>query len=183
MSDRPKMKQQAAVDFLVSYGIAILIISISIYVVVRLGIFSSALAQPTCVAAPSFSCGAFAFSHNGLLTVTFTQAVGGTLNITGVSCSSGVNVISNLPQYGNIYVANYIAKPQFYPTTALQYGLLLYSDGASSVTVNCYGAGGISTTGLGTIYTGYVWFNYTYTGLPNSYHTVERVVQFTARST
>lgn len=181
---KPKsLRQQAAIDFMVSYGIAILVLVIAVYVILRLGVFSSGLAQPACTSGPPFTCGDFVFSHNGLLIFVLTQATGGTLNITGVACSSGVNVIGNLPQYGNVNVLSNSIAPQYYPNNALAYGLTLYSDSSAQISVNCYSGGGISTSDLGTAYTGYVWLNYTYTGLPSSYHTVERALQFTADST
>jgi hypothetical protein len=177
------LRQQAAVDFMVSYGIAMLVIAIAVYVIIRLGVFGSGLAQPQCVGAPSFSCGDFAFASNGLLTIVLTQAVGGTMNMTGIACSTGVNVTGNQPQYGNIKVTSYTATPQYYPNNELANGLILYSDSSVAIMVNCYGPGGVSTMNLGTVYTGYIWINYTFSGLPPTYHTIERVAQFTARST
>jgi hypothetical protein len=177
-----KMRLQAAVDFMVSYGIAILIVAISIYVIARLGIFSNQLTQPTCTTAPSFSCGDFSLARNGLLTFVIAQAVGGTINVTGVSCSSGVNVTGNQPQNGNIKMQSNSVAPQYYVGTQFSHGLLIYSDGSATININCYGGSGISSQNLGTPYSGYVWFNYTYTGLPSTYHTTERVLQFTTRS-
>jgi len=177
-----KKKLQAAVDFMVSYGIAILIVAISIYVIARLGIFSNSLAQPTCSTAPSFSCGDVALSANGLLTMVVTQAVGGAINVTGVSCSSGVNVTGNLPQFGNTKVQSNTVAPQYYVNNVFAHGMIIYSDGSAVIRINCYGGQGVSSQNLGSPYSGYVWFNYTYTGLPSTYHTVERVLQFTTRS-
>ncbi len=172
---------QAAVDFMTSYGIAILIVAIAIYVVVRLGVFGNSLAQPGCVAAPSFSCGTLIFNSNGVVTFVLSQNLGGTINITGVACSQGVNVIGNLPQYGNIWVGNYIKNSQYYPNpNKIGPGVLMYSDSSNTLSVYCYGASGLSSLPLGVVYTGYVWLNYTYAGLPGSYHTIERALQFTA---
>ena len=175
-------KQQAATDFMVSYGIAILIVSIAVYVILRLGVFSNNLAQPTCASQPSFACGDAVLNSNGLLTFVVTQAIGGTINVTGVSCSSSINVTGNLPQYGNTKVQSNTIAPQYYPNSALRYGALIYSGSSAQITVWCYSSGGISSSNLGTPYTGYIWFNYTYTGLPSTYHTVQRVLQFTTRS-
>ncbi len=68
---------------LISYGVAILVISIALYVVLQLGIFNSRLAPTYCNAAPSFICAGVGLATNGNITVIFSQATGGTLNITG----------------------------------------------------------------------------------------------------
>jgi hypothetical protein len=177
-----KSRQQAAVDFLVSYGIAILLVAISIYVVTSLGIFGNSLAQPGCATAGSFSCGAFALNANGLLTFTLTQVVSSSVNVIGVACSSGINVTGDAPEYGNVKILSYSAAPQFYPTNEFQNGLMLYGDQPATITANCYGSGGISSQNLGQPYTGYVWLNYTSAGLPGTYYTIERAMQFTTRS-
>ncbi len=176
-------KQQAAVDFMVSYGIAILVVAISIYVVLRLGVFSNNLSQPSCVASPSFACGSTELNSNGLLTFTLTQAIGGAINITAVACSSGLNVTGNWPQYGNTKVQKYSVATSDYPNNAIQYGLVMYSGSSAQVSINCYGLLGLATGSLGTPYTGYIWLNYTFSGLPSTYHTVQRVIQFSTRST
>ncbi|MFI5412688.1 MAG: hypothetical protein ACHQX1_02255 [Candidatus Micrarchaeales archaeon] len=175
-------KQQAAVDFMVSYGIAILVVAIAVYVVLRLGIFSSSITQPTCVATPSFACGAAVLNSNGLLTFVLTQAIGGTINITAVACSSGLNVTGNMPQYGNVKVQKYATVNTLYPNNALQYGLTMYSGASAQITTNCYGLLGLSNQNIGQPYTGYIWINYTFTGLPTNYNTVQRVMQFSTRS-
>ncbi len=177
-----KHKQQAAVDFLVSYGVAILLVAISIYVVGRLGIFGNSLAQPTCSTAASFSCGAFVFNANGLLTLTLTQALSSSVNVIGMACSSGINVTGDAPAYGNVRILSYSSAPSFYPNAQLQNGLVMYGDQSETLQINCYGSGGISAQNLGQPYSGYVWLNYTSTGLPATYYTIERAVQFTARS-
>ncbi len=176
-----KRTAQAATDFMVSYGIAILIVAISLYIVLRVGVFSGQLAQPVCTPAPSFACGAVAIAANGLMTLSFTQAIGGQINITAVGCSTGINVTGNLPQYGNTKMQQYSVAPQYYPGTALQYGLKVYSDASALVSVYCYNGGGMATGNLGNTYTGYVWFNYTYNNLPSDYHSVVRVMQFSTK--
>lgn len=181
-----KMKMQAAVDFMVSYGLAILIVAVSVYVIARLGIFNNSLTQPTCSTAPSFSCGDISLSRNGLLTMVITQAIGGAINVTGVACSSGINVTGNQAQYGNtrVWSVNSINEPLYYTGSSFTNtnGIIIYSDGSAVININCFGSSGISYQNLGSPYSGYVWFNYTYGGLPSTYHTVERVLEFTTRS-
>ncbi len=177
-----KMKLQAAVDFMISYGIAIIVIALALYVVARLGVFNNSLAQPTCSTAPSFACVDVAISRNGIMTFVITQATGGAINVTGAACSSGINVTGNLPQYGNTKLLSNSVAPQYYVNSALNPGIVLYSDAATAITIPCYGNFGVSSTNVGTEFSGYIWINYTYTGLPSTYHTVERVLQFTTRT-
>ncbi len=177
-----KLRQQAAVDVLVSYGVAILLVAISIYVVSSLGVFGNSLAQPSCNTAASFSCGAFVFNANGLLTVTLTQALSSSVNVIGMACSVGINVTGDAPAYGNVKTLGYATASAYYPNNEFQGGVQMYGDQPQTLQVNCYGAGGVSIQNLGKPYSGYVWLNYTTIGLPIKYYTIERAMQFTTRS-
>ena len=52
----PERRAQASIDMLIAYGVAILIVSIALYVVLQLGIFNTRLAPTYCNPAPSFAC-------------------------------------------------------------------------------------------------------------------------------
>ncbi len=207
------VRAQAAVDFMVAYGIALLALAIAIYVILSLGVFTSAVTPTTCYPSPSFSCDAV--SYNGLsgnVTIVFTQALGGTINITGAACSSTINAIggrsytdslgrvwntiSGGPAFGNYQVqpySNVIFNPT-YPTNALQYGEVVYSGNSGELSVNCYDANngydpssgvlsdGPAKVNIGTSFSGYIWFNYTIANLPTKYHAVQQVAQFTTTS-
>lgn len=176
-------KAQSAVDFMTSYGVAIIIVVIAAYVVLRLGIFAGNIAQPVCTSASSFSCVALSLSTNGTATFVLTQAVGGTINIVGAACSSAVGTAGTGPAYGNIGVLNYSAAPQYYPNSALQNGLQMYSGSSKTIQIGCWGPFGLSKENLGDSYTGYIWINYTYEGLPPHLYTVTRVIQFATKVT
>jgi hypothetical protein len=168
---------------LIAYGIAILIISIALYVVLQLGIFNTKLAPTYCNASPSFVCDGTAINTSGKMTIIFSQATGGTLNITGIACSSQANTTNIGPKYGNANVLSYKAAPQFYPTNQLQHGLTLYSSNQTRLYVYCY-SGPTSTKGnLGNSFSGFVWINYTINTLPNNYHTVQQVISFSTKYT
>lgn len=174
------LRSQAATDFMVSYGFAMLIVSIAIYIVLQLSIYQPGLVPVTCSTPQGFFCTSHTLSANGTLRINLEQAVG-TLNITGAACSSSVNSTGNKPAYGNIRVANYSVDPQFYPDGSMANGILTYSDTNFILTIYCYGASGVASGSLGTAFTGYVWLNYTSTALPGWMHTVTRAVQFTAK--
>jgi hypothetical protein len=176
-------KGQASLDLLISYGVAILVISIALYVVLQLGIFNQRLAPTYCNAAPDFICTQIALNTSGGLTIIFSQATGGTLNIHGAACDTQSNTISFGPEYGNFDIKQYSAAPQFYPNNQLQNGLVVYSSNQTRIFVNCYSGSGISKGSLGNAYSGYVWINYTLNTLPNNYHTVEQMVSFSTKYT
>lgn len=172
-------RAQVAVDFLVSYGIVILIIAIAIYVVLRLGVFNVSLAPATCSAVSSFICSAASLSKNGIATFVLTQALGGSIILQGAACDSNLNATGQGPLYGNTKMQTYSVASQFYPNSNLANpGVTVYSGASYVLTVYCYGVTGVAGGNLGQGFAGYLWLNYTYSGLPSTYHNVQRVVQF-----
>ncbi|MGC9190949.1 MAG: hypothetical protein ACP5FR_03505 [Candidatus Micrarchaeia archaeon] len=175
-------KIQASMDFLISYGIAILIILVALYVVYKIGIFNATLVPVYCTPTPPFACNLAQINTNGVLTISMVQAAGGAINITGIACSSAVNSTENGPKYGNVYVKSYKAAPQYYPNNALQNGLVVYPSSVFVLSTYCYNSGsGIATASLGNTFNGYVWLNFTYSGLPQSMHNVETVAIFSSK--
>ena len=110
---RKAEEAQAAVDFLMSYGIALIVIAIAIAAIYKTSILSPTLSSYTCTAVPGFSCDAYALNATGALTVTLSQATGGPIIINGVACASQSNQLATAPQFGNICVTNTVA---YYPT-------------------------------------------------------------------
>lgn len=183
MMQLDRKKAQASVDMLIAYGIAILIVSIALYVVLELGIFNNRLAPTYCNTAPSFSCAQYAIATNGNLTLIMSQSTTGDLNISGIACSTEANSIGNGPKYGNVGVADYANAISTYPTNQLQHNLLVYPSQNIKVSVYCYTGTGVAALGLGQTFTGYVWFNYTINNLPSSLHNVQQVVSVSAKYT
>ncbi|MGC8651819.1 MAG: hypothetical protein ACP5UH_01030 [Candidatus Micrarchaeia archaeon] len=176
-------KAQAALDFLIAYGVAILIIAVALYVMYRIGVFNPTIVPSYCNPAPSFMCNLAAINTSGVLTISFAQVTGGEINITGAACSTGVNSTGNGPMYGNIGVKNYSKAPQFYPSTELNGGLDVYSSNSIAMNLYCYSSYGIAKASLGSAFTGYVWINYTYAGLPPTLHNVEEIATVSTKYT
>ncbi|MCL4373442.1 MAG: hypothetical protein M1360_00180 [Candidatus Marsarchaeota archaeon] len=174
-------KAQAALDFLIAYGIAILIIAVALYVIYRIGVFNPTIVPSYCNPAPSFMCNLASINTSGVLTFSFAQATGGEMDITGAACSTVANITGNGPMYGNIGVKGYGAAQ--YPSNELQGGLDVYSSNSVVVRLYCYGSGGIAKASLGSAFTGYVWLNYTYTGLPQNMHNIEEVATISTKYT
>lgn len=176
-----RKKAQAALDMLITYGVAILIISVALYVVLELGIFNNRLAPIYCDAAPPFSCSAYAIAANGNLSILVSQSTTAEIDLTGIACSTQANTTSLGPKYGNANVLSYSSAPKYYPTNQLLNGLVIYPNQNVKLTVNCYSGSGLAQSGYGHTFTGYVWFNYTINNLPSSMKNVEQVISFTAK--
>ncbi len=179
-------KAQVAVDFMLSYGIAILIITLSLYVVFRIGIFNTQLVPIGCTSSSSaFICDTVSLSTSSNLTMVLSQNTNGQINITGVACSLTANVSGNTPAYGNVHIMPYnsITTSAYYPSNALINGLAISSGSSGVMSVYCYGPSGRATGNLGNKLSGIVWINYTYAGLPSSLHTVEVAATFNTRYT
>ncbi len=171
---------QVVLDFMVSYGIAILIIILAVYVFLRLDIFGKSVVSQTCTPTPGFLCDpdSLLLASSGNLSMVLTQYTNGPMNVTGVACASAQNVSGDFPATGNIHVTN---MPQFYPIPYLGNGKVIYSGNSTLITAKCYGASGIASSSVGSSFSGIIWINYTYFGLPKSVHTIQAVATFTAQ--
>ncbi len=167
-------KAQAAIDFISSYGVALVIITITIAVLYETSILSPLLAASACAAAPGFSCDTYALNASGVLSVSLSQATGGPIVVRGAACSSQLNGTGGGPKYGNPFVTNSLA---YYPpvngvSSAPANGIYIYSGSGTTLNLYCYSPTGAAAGGLGTPFIGYLWLNYT---VPNYGSTVQQV--------
>ena len=177
---RSEMKLESSIDFLSSYGIAIIVL-ISLLGAAFLLIRS----QPTysCTSPPDFNCGYASMSTNGFLLVKISQAIGEPILINGVACADQQNITSDTPKYGNVAVGH---SNSFYPVqlgVGGDYAPGNYINSGESYVfyVNCYQTGGSLATGkLGASYSGYLWLNYT---IPNYGKQVQKIATFTTTYT
>lgn len=172
-------RAQASIDMLVAYGIAILIVSIALYVVLQLGVFNTRLAPTYCNSAPDFACASYSINTAGALTVVFSQSTGATMNVTGAACSTQPSTNSSEPKYGNIAV---VPSGQFYPSGQWN-SIIVYSSNNTRISVNCYGPSGLAKGQLGNGFTGFVWINYTVSSLPANYHSLQQMASISAKYT
>ncbi len=160
-------RAQAAVDFMMSYGIALIIIFIAIAVIYQISVLSPSLATQTCTGMAGFSCELFILNKTGTLLLTLSQATGGTITVNGIACSSQPNATGNKPEYGNIYVTN--AFPYYPPgtqpaTNSPNTGINIFSDSSNTLYLYCYTGTGVAAGTLGDSYTGFIWLNYSVPG-------------------
>lgn len=180
---------QSSIDFMVSYGMALLIIAITIYVIMSLGILNPPISVGSCISASEFSCPSYAIFTNGTSYFVLSQSTGGQINITAAACSTQTNSSYISPAFGNVHVLPYNNAPQYYPDSSLQSGLTAYSNSEFQIKVDCFGPSGLlnptglATSNLGNLFTGYLWINYTLSNMPKGMHFVVQVATFTTKYT
>lgn len=177
-------KAQSAIDFMISYGIALLVLAIVIYVVASQGFLANTYQTSQCsTTSHMFNCIAYMIKANGSVYIMFQSELPGYITITGVACSTQTNSTGSGPRYGNVdvlspYSANGV---QYYPSNAVT--IIAY--GGQKVLLRAYCYGGASAApvsgALGQPFTGYVWINYTYSQLPSSFSQTEEALSFTSR--
>jgi hypothetical protein len=119
------MKLQSAIEFLVTYGWALLIIAIMLFALFTSGILNSnAYASQKCVLTSGFSCLSFFISGNGLLTINLLQSLGESINVTALGCNQNGTLTHMQQPYnpptGQIFMpigSNYTFNVQCYTNT------------------------------------------------------------------
>lgn len=142
---------QSAMEYLMTYGWAILILGVVLAALYATGLLSpNTLVQDTCSVQAPFACLYSALSISGLLTVNIEQSSPSPINVTAIGCNYN-GTITNMQ---SISPANQIAI-----------------SGNETFTVSCYSSGNKVFSGPpGTVFHGYVLVNYTnlQTGLPHT---------------
>jgi len=142
-----KFKAQSAMEYLMTYGWAILIIAVVLGALFSLGVFSgSSLLGTSCVASPGYYCQSPVLSTSGTLTFSFGQNTGATV-YNAILC---VEPQSQSPtQSALIFNNNNCTAPNTYLTLA------------SGQTINpSITLSGFNGKPIGTPFTGYVWLSY-----------------------
>lgn len=85
------IRAQSAMEYLLTYGWAILLIGIALAVIYSLGIFSPGPGTGRCLPTPQFSCVQGSLSTTGTLSFTFEYLGTGELNVTAVGCSNSTS--------------------------------------------------------------------------------------------
>ncbi len=173
-------KLQSAMEYLMSYGWAILIIAVVIAVMFELGLFNGPPIANTCIGSVGFSCQSTIFTNGGYLHFELGQATGHTIYINGIACSQNTSA-NGYPMYGNIGVtpdgningyASINGNSTFTPYQSGRFSyygfesseIALPSGEYANVSVPCYnGANSIAQLPLGQVFKGTVWLNYSTT--------------------
>lgn len=148
------MKLQSAMEYLVTYGWAILIISIVLAALFASGVFNpSQFAGQECVLSADFSCLSYSLYPNGTLSLNLFQSTNGAVNITSLGCAATETTA-------------YMSAPSHPPSNQV------YMPPGSNYTfpIACYENGTVASPSIGTLFSGYVAINYTEvtTGFPHT---------------
>jgi len=151
-----KRKGQSAMEYLMTYGWAILVIIIVIAVLFYIGVLNPRNVTPSsCTFPPGITCSSYKlYASNGNLDLRIGQATGHTINVTNITCTQETGT----------------------PTTYDTIGLIVpqgeqrwIAGGDSGKTVKCRNSAGTQLTGgtLGDVYRGKLWiiYNETDTGI------------------
>ena len=92
-----RMKSQSAMEYLMTYGWAVLIIGVVLAALMNLGVFNStSITGTSCTASPGFTCQNPTMITNGTLTFLFGQATGKPMYNVQFECAASVGA-DNLP--------------------------------------------------------------------------------------
>lgn len=133
MASGTRTRAQSAMEYLMTYGWAILIIAVVIGVLYQLGVFGGAnTSTNSCLASPGFNCSGITLYGNGTLSFTFGVVSSQTQMIGGIGCSSNATIP---------------------PSTPIIPALVLSSGGKAEVNTTCP----LMSSNLGQKFTGYLW--------------------------
>ncbi len=150
-----KLDLQSAMEYLMTYGWALLIIAVVLAAMFQLGIFNPGqFAGQECILPAGLSCINSYLFTNGMLSINILQSTTSPINVTGYNCS-----IATLQNMAIIPIkpVNQIYLPVGANTT---------------LTMNCFSAAAIIANTLvsGSLFTGNLGVNYTdtLTGFPHT---------------
>ena len=160
-------KAQSAMEYLMTYGWAILVIAVVLAILFSIGVFSGgSFLGTSCIAASGYLCKSPAYPHIGTatnpnaITLTIGQNTGATIYnvIVGISPQGATLSNAGFPVLGAIMQPYFYGQP---PTSPPIIGVMPSGE-SSAVTINVptSGSGWVSNV-IGSTFTGYVWINYT----------------------
>ena len=102
-----KFRGQAAMEFLMTYGWAILIMLVVIAVLFYLGVFNVGGIMPrSCIFPAGFTCYDYSMDHDGNATLDLGQATGHDITITGVACTTNGTAPSATESVTNVSITS-----------------------------------------------------------------------------
>jgi hypothetical protein len=155
---RTNPKAQSAMEYLVTYGWAILIISIVLGAIFSLGLLNpNTFVNSQCIFPAEFSCLSSSMDSSGNLIINLMQSTTAPINITAIGCNSNATIANMLTFNG--------PQQKFLPI-----GTNITISGNTMTPLKCYTGNVVATIGVGTLFKGYVIVNYTdlQTGFPHT---------------
>jgi hypothetical protein len=152
--DTMEVKAQSAIEYLMTYGWAILIMAVILSALFVLGVFNpGSFTGQECLMQAGFSCLNIYMYPNGLLNINLMQATQSPIKVTAIGCSTNATVATMKapnPPTNSVYMsigANYTFPIQCYTQNNLPVSL-----------------------NIGSVFSGYIIVNYTSTttGFPST---------------
>ncbi len=145
---------QAAMEYLTTYGWAILIIALVAIALFYLRVFNPSTSSD-CILTAGITCSNLYMTTNGLLSVTLVQNTQTPINITAIGCNTNTTISNTIMTLPNNPPSN-----QFTVNIGGNYTMAL----------QCYSAGKAFSGPVGNSYSGYLLVNYTqqYSALPHT---------------
>ncbi|MDE1874387.1 MAG: hypothetical protein KGI04_04725 [Candidatus Micrarchaeota archaeon] len=142
---RSAMKQQSALEFLLTYGWAFTIIAVLLLALYATGYFNpSTYSAQQCVLSSGFSCLSFFMTTNGVVTVNVKYSGSAPVNITAVSCNQNQQITNT--------------QAPFHPPS----NQIFLQPGANyTFNIQCYSGSTILAPALRSTFGGFVAINYT----------------------
>jgi hypothetical protein len=175
-------KAQSAMEYLMTYGWALVILAVVAAALYQLGVFGGiSSASSTCVAAPGYYCANPMLSQNDNITFTFGQFTSSKIIYNVAAACSSFATSSGLPNpsppsgtpyAAMVYLSATGAATAVVSNSATSGSLSLSPGQKITVTgLTCYGTkvGPTITPTVGTGFSGNIWINYTTSsGAPSS---------------
>ena len=147
-------KLQAAMEYLMTYGWAILIIALALVVLSSLGVFNPNKFRPVgCFLPAPFSCQIGGFTSGGKLNITLIQASGQQITVTNVACVDNSHILSTGLPDNNCGASCWTS-----------YSVNIASGSSANLNnIQCYPSGnsGFGTQPIGYVFSGALVINYT----------------------
>ncbi len=131
------MKSQSAMEYLMTYGWAILIIAVVLAAFYYLGIFNTSSKLNTCIGVSGYECTNPVLYSNGALSLNLNEISSSYINVVDVGCSNSTK------------------EPQMYPQKAT-----LGGNQPANLVFYCP----LNNQAIGTGFTGTLWIEYTVLG-------------------
>jgi len=162
-------KGQTAMEYLMTYGWAILIIMVVLAVLFYLGVLNPQTVTPNqCTFPPGFTCVTNKLSLNGQLYLVVGQGTGKNIRITGINCTQ--NTTTEFMTEGQVFWLNETYLVPYQPNITISSGnQMIVADPTSNLGwVNgtiCTDANGnpLVDQPVGAVYNGKIYVNYTET--------------------
>jgi hypothetical protein len=147
------LKAQTAIEYLITYGWAILIMAVVLSALFFLGVFNPGIfAGQECLLPAGFSCSSFYLYPNGMLSLNLLQVTQSPINVTAIGCSTNQTILNMQAPYNP-------PSNQIYMPIGSNYTFTLF----------CYQGNSVYTGKIGSLFDGYLVINYTSTttGFPH----------------